>query len=101
GLISVHAPRLSYTTLFGSVAGDRRGALDALAAHQASGIGVVGVGPDRDHVSGHDLSHRIRLSAALTAAEQQLDQAGPATRGAARSEEHTSELQSRENLVCR
>src|SRR5690606_41941775 len=58
----------------------------------AAGAGVPGVG-DEDHIAQHGVGaqgaqQRMVAVEALLGAEQ-------------RSEEHTSELQSRENLVCR
>src|SRR5690606_40494156 len=46
------------------------------------------------------LKHRTGPSA-LVLTRQKLPLIDRSTHGAARSEEHTSELQSRENLVCR
>src|SRR2546430_6842604 len=52
----------------------------------------------RDAVRCHrQLRHRHGLTAAAPLAQPPLDHAG----AAARSEEHTSELQSQSNLVCR
>src|SRR2546428_3426949 len=59
------------------------------------GIGSPrGGGIDRTHPRDHDPSPRGHVSA-LAPAEEQADVL------AARSEEHTSELQSRSDLVCR
>src|SRR5690606_41353621 len=71
---------LSYTTLF-----------------RSQGVGDVGIEGD---LAAHGLlDHAGQLGAALDAAEGGAapDPAGDQLR----SEEHTSELQSRENLVCR
>src|SRR2546430_8911107 len=65
-----------YTTLFRSV----------VAAHGLDGGGVVGL---HGVVAEHSLDGRLTLHHAHPA------------RGPGRSEEHTSELQSQSNLVCR
>src|SRR5690606_41647845 len=79
---------LPYTTLFRS----RDAALalpdDVAHAQQHGADAVRPEGEDHDqHAPEHDGGHRRR--------------ARQAHRSALRSEEHTSELQSRENLVCR
>src|SRR3712207_7055238 len=85
-----------YTTLFRSVAG---GAVVALIAAAAG-----------DHALAVDAVGRVAFGAGLDLEEDlgadvaagRVDQAAAvATRRTARSEEHTSELQSRQYLVCR
>src|SRR2546430_8329626 len=68
-----------YTTLFRSHAGDWRRAADAPQAGAADPMGCASGHPDLEHFA--DLVGRIDSTA--------------------RSEEHTSELQSQSNLVCR
>src|SRR3712207_8947437 len=75
-----------YTTLFRSLLG-RAAALAAAGA----GLGSLGAGLDRPG--------RAELAAAGDAALRRGS--GAAGLGRARSEEHTSELQSRQYLVCR
>src|SRR5690606_41559471 len=67
-----------YTTLFRSPAARRP------AGHRCGWGGGADRGRDRPAVAGHRRPRRARRD-----------------RGRVRSEEHTSELQSRENLVCR
>src|SRR5690606_42107312 len=95
------SPPLPYTTLFRSLdagEGTRMKSKTPKVLHELCGRALVDhmlgaareLGPERlVVVSGHD---RERVGAHL--AETSPD-------AVARSEEHTSELQSRENLVCR
>src|SRR5206468_12320045 len=75
-----------YTTLFRSCA--------------ARGAGGQGTGTDRRRGQPHFAG---RLSAADLRRRRrgQVRRTGPCTQSQARSEEHTSELQSRSDLVCR
>src|SRR5690606_42043890 len=78
------SPLFPYTTLFRS----RRGHARAAAVGVVVGLGTVAVGAHvAERVAGGGVEHLV--VAASGACKQ------------ARSEEHTSELQSRENLVCR
>src|SRR5690606_42123956 len=74
--------------------------------------GLAGGGPRIDHhpdqrAAGIDLAaddmgaDRTLLQVGLDARAQRLERLGVEKYGVTRSEEHTSELQSRENLVCR
>src|SRR3712207_7624895 len=74
-----------YTTLFRS--------LDAVAA--AAGVSKGGL---LYHFDKHSLLHGL-VARAVRRADEELTAAAAA--GAVRSEEHTSELQSRQYLVCR
>src|SRR5690606_40182706 len=56
----------------------------------------AGVDPEGEGFAGFTLAHNLDSEAAVDALIAQAVAAG-----ATRSEEHTSELQSRENLVCR
>src|SRR5438270_9708885 len=47
------------------------------------------------------LHHRDSFAAEIAAADEKVRVAGAGRRAAGRSEEHTSELQSQSNLVCR
>src|SRR5690606_42151773 len=47
------------------------------------------------------LSHRCLITGSAVSWIQRCSSSRPSAAGAGRSEEHTSELQSRENLVCR
>src|SRR5690606_39494052 len=85
-----------YTTLFRSPRLDRRRAAPASPARAGRGRTVLrraGAGTDRFHAHLH---RRARLY--QCAGRHNADIAAPV---GGRSEEHTSELQSRENLVCR
>src|SRR2546430_6779398 len=58
--------------------------------------------PDRaDGIRGDAESHRAEVGRQLRAREGALRGAGALGQARARSEEHTSELQSQSNLVCR
>src|SRR5690606_40452401 len=84
-----------YTTLFRSL-GQRDARL--LAARNGQGrLGPGAVVVDRDHPA---LAADLVDVAVAQNHEQPGSQVGPGLPGV-RSEEHTSELQSRENLVCR
>src|SRR5690606_41221948 len=97
--LCLRPPRLHlfpYTTLFRSVRG-----LGSGSGMQASPLLLVGCpagldfrGPQRQ-AAGHLVQYPVDVAVALLSAELlgQFD--------GLRSEEHTSELQSRENLVCR
>src|SRR3712207_7356370 len=76
-----------YTTLFRSDAEHDQVALATLVENRADRIELVGDDPHvaRPRAVGHRVAHALG------------DQRG----GVARSEEHTSELQSRQYLVCR
>src|SRR5690349_24015461 len=79
------SPLFPYTTLFRSA--DRR----RHALHELSGLGGAGAG-----FGGPLAEGRQRRGG-----EARRRRAGVRGRGAHRSEEHTSELQSRRDLVCR
>src|SRR3712207_8367921 len=86
-----------YTTLFRSV--EPAGALGAPAAEDRAGAGGDGLADDA-----LDLLHRLLVDQraeahALVVAPADRDLPHPL--GQPRSEEHTSELQSRQYLVCR
>src|SRR2546426_5010376 len=75
-----------YTTLFRSVRHRDDAARDVEAVeprHRVEGRAVQADGRGGDHAAGHELRHLAPLA------------------GAARSEEHTSELPSPCNIVCR
>src|SRR5690606_41069184 len=82
--------RFPYTTLFRSVLGDR---LDLVAQHgqrpAAQLAQHVGIDPLAGDAPGSELAEHEPIAGVVG---RQLGD---------RSEEHTSELQSRENLVCR
>src|SRR5690606_41668886 len=83
-----HAARSTlfpYTTLFRSAAGGRRG---------------VGGAGDPGGVKGGGIPSRRQLDRG-SVAQGGVDAVDEFAGAEARSEEHTSELQSRENLVCR
>src|SRR5947208_5869535 len=83
--------RFPYTTLFRSRT-DRRGAEDARGDRQAARPYARARPPDRAGVAAEAREPAQRL---------QLDLADALARKAERSEEHTSELQSPDHLVCR
>src|SRR5690606_39292832 len=92
-------PRLPYTTLFRSVAGF------VVAADQKDGYAVFGgecgvesafAGEDAVEPDPGDLVGQVGVGEHAVAACR-----GVVAEEDDRSEEHTSELQSRENLVCR
>src|SRR5690606_41877210 len=97
GLTSRRAPRptlLPYTTLFRSHTGPH--GVDALALRGLAEC-IVGV-PDRvSNLAGQDTSLRF----VHRGNDGDPASVVPSAANAERSEEHTSELQSRENLVCR
>src|SRR5690606_39890884 len=87
------SPLFPYTTLFRSWEAGQRGAHLVQAFLDALGDGdlaFAGQELDRAHLA-HVHAHRVGGAAALAIERGQ----------GGRSEEHTSELQSRENLVCR
>src|SRR5690606_40043190 len=89
-----------YTTLFRSQAADSAGPSEESRQQQLRHLQDDGGGISRDLRAGlRDLSPRQRRRSAQRqrAAADLL----PASLRGQRSEEHTSELQSRENLVCR
>src|SRR5690606_40729431 len=96
--LSTHLP---YTTLFRSAAGavfrERRGPFPLRIGRDRGGRGraVLGVARAAAHLPGSP-AWAGRLCLAGRAVK-----AGRRDAGRVRSEEHTSELQSRENLVCR
>src|SRR5688572_32562777 len=77
-----------YTTLFRSI---------RLEREAAAGLGAP---PDLEAVHGHRV-HDDRASAPKVFERSPEDREHPGIRGGWRSEEHTSELQSQSNLVCR
>src|SRR5690606_41663352 len=77
-----------YTTLFRSTVVERQ----AEVAHEADLL-LRGMG--EEHLAGHGAARE------LDAFEPTVPDGESHDRGGLRSEEHTSELQSRENLVCR
>src|SRR5690606_42122521 len=95
------SPLFPYTTLFrslgvGAVADDLRADED----DQLGALGAVALMPEGIAEAGNLVEHGKRVAgAALLLADQARQQHGLAV-GDRRSEEHTSELQSRENLVC-
>src|SRR5690606_40122394 len=97
-------PRLTlfpYTTLFRSLANrqvDRNRASLRVGYADALGGGAGGV--DHPVPDGDDVPARLRDRDENRRRHPAMPRALPAQQGLVRSEEHTSELQSRENLVC-
>src|SRR3712207_9254844 len=89
-----------YTTLFRSL--DAEGERGDVEEQHVLDLALEDAGLERG-TDGHDLVG-VDALVGLLAAEQLLDEVGHgrhAGRAADRSEEHTSELQSRQYLVCR
>src|SRR5690606_40876963 len=90
-----------YTTLF-------RSAAEAAEGGVALGVGLAAEGVDRDvfeevgvvAVEDGAVGHRAGEVGAEAAVHQHLQLQAAQAAIVVRSEEHTSELQSRENLVC-
>src|SRR5690606_40099249 len=105
-------PRFPYTTLFRSIGDQVEG---AAADHDARAVGPVQLGEElllvrgilvedvdilAQQVAGVEM-RQVLTDVVLRIPQHLLDAAVQVDDGVARSEEHTSELQSRENLVCR
>src|SRR5207302_8473746 len=90
-----------YTTLFRSEGGEQALVLGQL--HQPAAGGRQRVEREQHDLAPPIVLERARRRGADGEREVGRDQPRPVgvDRGAERSEEHTSELQSRENLVCR
>src|SRR5690606_41199328 len=77
------------------------------AARTKATISATGTRPKKKYVSSslrrtrHSSAARLRTSATTSSHAEATSQEIHASRRSRRSEEHTSELQSRENLVCR
>src|SRR5690606_41579537 len=92
-------PLSPYTTLFRSpeVVGDRV-LQDPLEQQRQFGRRTVGIaGGEPEHRVLHDVERNLPVANRV----DRLLERSALGRGEERSEEHTSELQSRENLVCR
>src|SRR5690606_41491900 len=91
--IEVHDPSITTEQVEGPVLARQVGDdLDALAADRCD---------ERAILDDQPAGRRDRLLATLAVADAAEDHVAAARHRAERSEEHTSELQSRENLVCR
>src|SRR3989442_2260353 len=77
-----------YTTLFRSSSPEQRALTGHAAEQRGPRIGVAVLGAAVEQQRGGDAPRRVRIEE-------------PGFHPAARSEEHTSELQSRPHLVCR
>src|SRR3989454_9686947 len=89
-----------YTTLFRSLPRLRR-PMDSKALQDSPDVGVTVVAPDWTIVEWNEAAARITGLPADRVLGKTFWTAFPTARGAQRSEEHTSELQSPCNLVCR
>src|SRR5690606_40817547 len=92
-------PRFPYTTLFRS-RNLFRHLLQPLPREAGGALGRRQATPGRNDHVGRNLFRQQALSPSERAQESKSNARGKRS-GDRRSEEHTSELQSRENLVCR
>src|SRR5690606_42097596 len=95
------APPFPYTTLFRSARDEARDQRDA--AHLEPPQRLEQRDRDRRRVQGAEVIRPARNGAVVEedAGKEEARRPHHARIGGGRSEEHTSELQSRENLVCR